>query len=198
MDDAIWATVEYLREIFVVVLALAVCDAFAQLVAHQDDESRKRTIRTEAVVGLVAFLFLLFPFYHGMARYLYNTYRIAETRPQPYSRYLLADAACFTIEAGFFFVMARSLRHEQWRRFYATVVGILIVDILWGILAWQTHSPEVVPWLTLNIVAVPVFLGLLKFIKEEQSWLASGLGLGLMILRTTLDYLLSWGLYFPS
>src|ERR1043166_8707726 len=158
MDDAIWATVEYLRQIFAIVLALAVTEAFKQFIADRSEEPLRPAVRKHALWGLISFLFLLVPFYHGMARYLYDNYRVASTRPQPYSHFLLFDVVSFTIEAALFFVMSRSLQLEQWRRFYTSVVAVLVTDTLWGTVAWRTHSPQVGPWLVLNLIFLPVFI----------------------------------------
>jgi len=200
MDDAIWSTVEYLRQIFAIVLALAVTEAFKQFIADRAEEPLAPAVRRGALWGLISFLFFLVPFYHGMARYLYDTYRLPSSRPQPYSHFLLFDIISFTVEATLFFVMSRSLQLKQWRRFYISVVAVLVTDTVWGTIAWRTHSPQVGPWLVLNIVFLPIFIAILLLSKLDSKIdkVAPYIAFLLMILRTTLDYALSWKIYFPS
>ena len=99
-------------------LALPVTEAFKQFIADRAEEPSKPAVRLDARLGLISFLVLLTPFYHGMARYLYDNYRLPSTRPQPYSYFLLFDVVSFTLEAALFFVMSRSLQLVQWRRLY--------------------------------------------------------------------------------
>jgi hypothetical protein len=200
MDDAIWASVDYLRQIFAIILALAVTEAFRQFIADRAETPSEPAVRRDAIWGLISFLFLLFPFYHGMARYLYDNYRVASSRPQPYSHFLLFDVVAFTVESALFFVMSRSIRLQQWRRFYVSVVAVLVIDTVWGTVAWRTHSPQVGPWLLLNIIFLPVFIAILLLSKPNSKLekAAPYVAALLMVLRTVLDYALSWKLYFPS
>jgi hypothetical protein len=52
--------------------------------------------------ALLSFLFLIWPFFQGMNRYFYATYK-PDALPQPYSLYLSIDGILFTIEAALFF-----------------------------------------------------------------------------------------------
>ena len=49
MDDAIWSTVEYLRQIFAIVLALAVTEAFKQFIADRAEEPLAPAVRRDAL-----------------------------------------------------------------------------------------------------------------------------------------------------
>jgi hypothetical protein len=207
MDEQIRQVIDILRQTFTVVLALALGEAFKQVVADVPAVSAdpaEKPIRWDRFAGLVAFLLLLTPFYQGMARYLFHTYSEGgpQGRPEPYGVFLLIDCAAFTIEAGLFFVMARALSTVHWRRFYTAVFLILSTDavlgtFVWLIQRWPQRTPDMVNWLVLDIIALPVFGALLLIWRDRDSRWAPRVGLACMVLRTVADYWSSWKLYFP-
>jgi hypothetical protein len=126
-EKAIQSSVSSLQTIFTIVLTLSLGEAFKQFVGEG------KRIDWYRFPALVAFLLLLIPYSHGMNRYLHNTYA-SMARPQPYAYYLMIDVGAFTVEAGIFFVMSRTLSMDQWRRFYQAVVCLLVVDLVWEII----------------------------------------------------------------
>lgn len=198
--------VDILKNIFTVVLALALGEAFKQFVTDMNSvkpDSPEPAIRWDRLPGLLAFLFLLTPFYQGMGRYLSHTYVEAQTlgRPEPYGRYLLIDCVLFALEAGLFFVMARALSGVHWRRFYWAVWLICVADGVWGIFVWRFQRPtltsDILDWLKLDGIAfVVVSLMLWRLTDRDSKWVP-WFGLALMMLRTFFDYKWSWHLYFP-
>ena len=77
--------------------------------------------------------------------------------PQSFSAmWLNFDCLIFTLEAGLFFVMSRSLSARRWQQFYATVIVLLFIDFLWAA-AEKFHGAAVPPeWLWFDIIAVVV------------------------------------------
>jgi hypothetical protein len=215
-NDAVWATVENVRQIFAIVLALSLSEAFKQFIADRAEQPGEKSIafkqfiadraeqpgeksiRWDSLLALLAFLLLLIPFYHGMARYLYDVYRTPSSRPQPYSASLLFDVVAFTVEAGLFFVMSCALRLVQWRRFYWAVVIVLCTDTVWGTSAWLGHRQVVLPWLILNAVFLPILIVTLLVFRKTDSRSGPIVALVAMAVRTVLDYATAWSFYFPS
>jgi hypothetical protein len=197
-EKPILLTVDIMQRIFTIVLALALGEAFKQFVADKAEKPEDRVIHWDRSLALVAFLLLLIPFYQGMGQYFYQVYLIPEQRPTPYSIYLLVDCVVFTTEAGLLFVMSRALSSIQWRRFYASVLIILIIDTLWGGFVWLTHHQAILWWLILNVVFMIVFVAILWRCAKKGSRWGPILGLAAMIVRTVADYWTSWHLYFPS
>ena len=197
-NDAIWSTVESLRQIFAIVLALSLNEAFKQFIADRVEAPSGKSIRWDCLLALLVFLLLLVPFYHGMARYLYDVYHTPASRPQPYSRFLLIDVISFTVEASLFFVMSRALRRVQWRRFYWAVVVILASDAVWGATVWLTHTQAFLPWLILNLVFLAILGAVLMVCRTPDSRSGPVIALIAMAVRTILDYATSWTFYFPA
>jgi len=140
-----------------------------------------------------------------MNRYYYDTYR-PSVIPQPYSLYLTLDGILFTIEAALFFVMSRALPLSKWRLFYLCVLSLLLVDSIWAAVA-RTHSPDITPWLILNVVSVPVLVVILLFLSYSgqtiirSTWRYYAVVYILPLLatvRTIIDYWLMWPFYFPT
>src|SRR5262245_57408449 len=93
----------------------------------------------------------------------------ADVLPRPYSLHLMVDSLAFTIEAILFFVMSRALPLVQWRLFYWTVVLILCVDTVWAAFVFWTHRPEIVEWLIMNLIFLPLFIGVLVMFRLPTS-----------------------------
>jgi hypothetical protein len=196
-EDAIISAVDNLQRIFTIVLALSLGEAFKQFVSDHAVKPEDRTIRWDRLMALCAFLLLLIPFYHGMGRYFFDVYQ-TPPRPEPYSRYLLIDSLAFIAMASLFFVMCRELPAVQWRRFYCAVVGILLIDMVWGIGVWLSHRQANAEWLILNAIALPVLVIILAVFRSPRSTFGPILALLAMIVRTVADYWVSWSFFFPQ
>ena len=190
------SSIESLGRLFSIVLALAIGEAFKQFVSDKAEKPEDRHIHWDRLCALVAFIILVVPFSHGMARYFHETYKEG-ARPNPYALYLSIDSVAFTVEAIFFFVLSRSLPRVQWRRFHLTVVCLLLVDILWGAFAAFSHAPRMWPWVFVNIIAV-ILLGIVLWaFSEKNSWHGLSFALLVVIARTAADYYTSQEFYFP-
>jgi hypothetical protein len=196
-NEAILSTVQILERIFAIVLALALGEAFKQFVADTPKNPDDTFIHWDRLTALTALLLLLIPFYQGMGQYFYQVYHTTQ-RPKPYSVFLFVDCVAFTLEAALFFVMSRALPKIQWRRFYKTVLLLLILDTLWGGFVWWSHHQAIQSWLVLNVLFMVVFgIILLVFRSHDSKW-APRLALLAMVVRTVADYWTSWDFYFPS
>lgn len=181
---------------FAIVLALALGEAFKTTIAED------KFVQWEKLYALGSFLFLILPFYQGMNKYLLVTY--GENVPaasRPGAVFLIIDGVAFMIESAFFFVMSRTLGLDQWKRFYWVVAVLLVVDSVWGLTAGlhANGSPVIQSWVKLNVVTVPAILVFLFLFRKATNlhWPAA-IGMFGMLVRTVMDYWLTWTFYFPG
>ncbi len=128
---------------FTIVLALALAEAFKQFIADKADKPEDRVIHWDRLPALLSFLFLAFPFFHGMSRYFFVTYIHTTTPPPHYAVYLMIDGIAFLFESAMFFVMSRTLSAGQWRRYYLSVLLLLAIDVAVGfhrVNSWKPYS----------------------------------------------------------
>jgi hypothetical protein len=206
----------FFKGAFTVVLALALSEAFKQFVTdrisaegrYQEPRPDQAIILWPRLPALLSFLFLIWPFFHGMNAYFSMTYLDhSHPMPSPYSFYLSADGVLFTIEAALFFVMSRALSLTKWRLFYCCIIVLLMVDSVWGFIT-LTHTTRVRPWLILNAISFLILgiiiLALHKISKGKEIakskvryFICVVLPL-LSLTRTSIDYWKMWDLYFPD
>ena len=194
--------VTLLRQMFVIVFALALTEGLKQFVAEQpkqaNDPGSDELIHWKRLPGLLAFVFLIVPFFQGTVRYFYLTY---ESRPSfaNYDKYLAVDATAFLIEAAFFFAMSRAITPARWRSLYMCIICLLVVDSCWGLIEYQHGALPTLNWVYLNIV-VGIILGFLLWLfgtDEHRRMSPVNLCAAVVICRTVVDYWLEWTLYFP-
>jgi hypothetical protein len=159
--------VENVQSVYTIILALAIAEAFNQAIKENKPESEKHAttlanwfdcIHHSRFVSLIVFLMLVTPFFQGNQKYLYLQYIEPLHRPNPpksvSALWLNFDCLVFTIEAGLFFVMARSLSARRWQQFYATIALLLFIDFLWAGIE-KGHGAAVPPeWLWFDIIGV--------------------------------------------
>ena len=149
--------VQFFQGGFTILMALALGEAFKQFVPDGDKD-----IRWDRLPSLVAFLFTIFPFFHGMTQYMYITYlRATGLGLAEVSEYLLFDGIMFMGMAGVFFVLSRSLSPSHWFRFYLSTLVLLAVDTIW-ISAAIYRGSQLQPWLILNIIAAGILVSVLR------------------------------------
>lgn len=193
-------TIDTLRNIYTIILALAVTEAFGQFAKPTDcsDDPARRDgwpFHWDRLLALVCILLLVVPFLHGMNQYLRHTYVEASSAPHP--AWLLMDVAIFSIEAVVIFLLSRNLRRNRWRSFYGLIAVLLLLDAAWGGMVYRVHDADTVGWAKVNGIAGPLLLLMRwKFAKSE------GFGpmlccLFVIATRTFLDYWTSWDFYFP-
>jgi len=187
------------QRFFAIVLALALGEAFKQFVADKAVKPEERVLHWDQIWALLSFLLLIFPFYQGMSRYLFQNYTDLPTMRQPYSRYLASDGVIFTLEAALFFIMARTLPVGQWRRFYTAVLILLLSDSVWGLASASLKNSPIEIWMILNAVFGGLLLIMIGiFWRLPRYYTPAIIGLVLILIRTVLDYYYSWTFYFPS
>jgi len=170
--DSVTQIVENIQSIYTIVLALAIAEAFNQAIKENKPESEKPAtsliswfdcVHHSRFVSLIVFLLLAAPFFQGNQKYLYLQYIEPMHLPNPpkaiSTHWLDFDCLVFSIQAGLFFVMSRSLSAARWQQFYATIVLLLGIDFLWAVVE-KLHGSAVPPeWLWFDLIAV-AFLSL--------------------------------------
>jgi hypothetical protein len=160
--------VENVQSIYTIVLALAIAEAFNQAIKEREPETEKHAttlgswfdcIHHTRFVSLIVFLLLATPFFQGNQKYLYLQYVEPLYQPHPLKSLTLSaswlnfDCLVFSIEAGLFFVMSRSLSARRWQQFYATIALLLFIDFIWALIE-KWHGAAVPPaWLWFDIIA---------------------------------------------
>jgi hypothetical protein len=206
-NEAIGSTIDSLKAIYTVLLALSLGEAFSQLVENPAELPKNgqphRVIRWDRLPNLIPFLLLIIPFVQGMDRYFFVIYK-TQARPVSYAGHLLLDCVVFTLEGSLFFILARSLSLDRWQRFYGAVISVLGLDALWGLTVFfRFHPPAVGSWIILDVVTC-MLVGALMIKISKESWTdkkkksaAAIAGVLIILLRTVADYYLSWNFYFP-
>jgi hypothetical protein len=185
--------VQFLQTAYTILLGLALGEALKQFVPDGD-----QPIKTDRLPLLLAFLFMVFPFFHGMSRYLYTTYLThPEPKLGPVAGHVMLDGLVFMILAGLFFVLSRSLSESHWRRFYGFLLALLAVDSVW-ILTCLSFGADFLPWLWLNVaLALVLTFGLLRVWPEKSRkplWICAGT----TFCTTIVSYFWLSGFYFPG
>jgi hypothetical protein len=196
-------SVGFFRQAFVIVFALALTEALKQFVAEQpkqpNDPLSHQLVHWDRLPALLAFVFLVVPFFHGTVRYFYQTYE-SQKPFASYDQYLVIDGIAFLIEAALFFAMSRAITPTRWRALYMCIICLLVVDSGWsGIEYWHGALPSP-DWIYLNIGLAVVLSVLLLFIRTYEGglmWFALCFGAAAVVIRTFLDYQWEWTFYFP-
>jgi hypothetical protein len=196
--------VGFFRQTFVIVFALALTEALKQFVAEQpkqaNDPLSHKLVHWDRLPALLAFVFLIVPFFQGTVRYFYLTYE-SQMPSANYDRYLVVDGIAFLIEAALFFAMSRAITPTRWRSLYMCIIFLLFVDSCWSGVEYLHGALPTPNWIYLNI-GLAVALGvLLSFIRTDERWrmlVALCLGTAVVIFRTVLDYRFDWTFYFPA
>ena len=192
MTNDLTHLVQFLQTAYTILLGLALGEALKQFVPDGD-----QPIRRDRILLLLAFLFMIFPFFHGMSRYFYSVY-LSHPEPKlgPVAGHVMFDDLIFMTLAGLFFVLSRSLSESHWRRFYGFLLALLAVDSLW-ILVCLGFGVNFLPWLWLNIaLAVVLTLSLLHDWPEHSTkplWICAAT----TFCTTAISYMSMSGFYFP-
>jgi hypothetical protein len=156
----------FLKGAYSIVLALALSEAFKQFEA----DSGERNIFWDRTASLIGFLMQIFPFFHGMSRYLFKTYLSPNAAPGNWPAYLMFDGIMFMLMSGCFFVMSRSLSTDRWKRFYGSASLLLIFDSTWiGVGIWRGVK-QIEMWLYLNgALVLGMLIAFFIWRKTEKS-----------------------------
>lgn len=186
--------VTFFQRAFTIVLALALGEAFKQFVADADKD--KRTIHWDRLPALLTFLFMIFPFFHGMNRYIFTTYIKSISSLHSYAGYLMFDGIIFMAESATFFVMSRSLANDQWRRFLFALVTLLAIDSFWIVVEYQ-KIPNTTLWLVSNFLLAAIAAYLLHHFKEGGKPNPMIFIAVASFVSAAYSYYVLWKFYFP-
>lgn len=189
------STVESLKWIYGVVIALSISAAFMQF--GFDADSGVPGVHWDRFLSLCSLLLLVVPFYHGMCRYFCEMYDTKRIGPH-YGLWLLADCLAFTVEAGLFFILARSLPRSLWLQFNLAVIVLLFWDVLWGALVWKCRTNVISSWVIVNLCTIPLLTAVVLCLRRTASWWGVSLAFLVVLVRAVADYWTSWEFYFPK
>jgi hypothetical protein len=195
--DAVECTVKSLQWIYAVVIALSIGEAFKQFVPDGEPGPDKSGIRWDRLPFLCSLLILVVPFYHGMTRFFSDMYSKDKVDGY-YGIWLLLDCSVFTVEAGIFFILARSLSKDLWLRFSGTVTVLLLLDVTWGTLVWECRTSSIGWWAIVNLCSIPCLVGVLLTFRKRGPWWGTSLTSLVILGRTVADYWIGWYFYFPT
>ncbi len=185
--------VNFFQTAFVIILSLSVGEALKSFASDNQDHP----LYWDRAPTLLAFLIVFFPFFQSMSRYLFITYLNPPTALKFYPGYLVFDGIMFALEACCFFVMSRSLAPQIWRRFYASMLTLMAIDIGWtGVNYFR--GIHVGDWLWLDFGIVAALLAVMWFEHgRPQSMRPIYIGLAVIMTSTALGYWFESDMYFP-
>ena len=167
--DSMTEIVQNIQSIYTIVLALAIAEAFNQTIkANLPAEEKHATtlknwfdcVHPSRFMSLVVFLLLAVPFFQGNQKYLYQQYiePLHQLNPPKSmsSLWLNFDCLIFSLEAGLFFVMSRSLSARRWQQFYATVIILMLLDFIWAVIEKRHGAGVPREWIWFDIVAAVI------------------------------------------
>jgi hypothetical protein len=186
--------IQFFQTGFTILLGLALGEAFKQLVPDGDQD-----IRSDRVPLLLAFLFMIFPFFHGMSRYFYTTYLThPEARLAPVAGHIMFDGLVFMTLGALFFGMCRSLSPAHWVRFYGFLLFLLGVDTIWIVISMVNFKVPLLPWLVLNVVLAAILaIVLLKWGGDSNAPQPLRICAAATLVSTVVGYVWMSNFYFP-
>jgi hypothetical protein len=144
----------------------------------------------------VTFLVTVVPFFHGMNRHLDRCY--LENRDTKVQKALLFDFAVFFVEAGLLFALAASAQSGLYG--FLILAAMLAIDVVWATISQWIHYGEnpTGTWMwaavnTATIVTIVLIYFLQVYSPAAKPWILSMIA----VVRSVLDYSISWELYFP-
>lgn len=167
--DSLTQIVENIQSVYTIILALAIAEGFNQAIRAKEPEVEKHAttlaswfecVHPSRLISLIVFLLLAVPFFQGNHKYLYLQYIAPLHQPNPpkaiSARWLNFDCLTFSVEAGMFFVMSRSLSARRWQQFYATITVLMTIDFAWAVLERRHGAAVPAEWLWFDIIAATV------------------------------------------
>lgn len=188
-------TVDALQRFYAMVIALAVTNSVRLLLQTLGlipaDQAISATPHL-TILLFITFLSTVVVFYHGMNRHLDDTFVIGP-RTIPHRLPLLFDIFVFLVEGCLLVAMGSAINSP--RVFFYTWTGLLVVDILWGLIVFLVvRNRAHLRWIANNIVHVGIaWLFWLVLFPRNVVYVAV-----IEILRTVIDYALNWPFYFPT
>jgi hypothetical protein len=183
--DSMTEIIEDIQSIYTIILALAIAEAFNQAIKENKPHEEKHAatlvswfdcFHHSRIPSLIVFLLLAAPFFQGNQKYLYLQYiePLHQLNPPKSisARWLDFDCLIFSVQAGLFFVMSRSLSARRWQQFYATIILLLSIDFIWALLERWHGSAVPREWIWFDIIAVIILAAIIAsdwfFIPYER------------------------------
>ena len=196
-------SVKELANLYNVVIGIALSVAIYQSFS---DGTQKLTLSFSDLPNLVIFLALVIPFYHGAVRHLFATYVEGGGSTNIKSGALLADFVLLFVEGCLFVMMAMTI--DQIVPLIWVVVSLLILDSIWGFLAWLAFTGAKSQyaekrWAFINMITSGLIVILMmmfsEFFENSENATKAAIVMAIIIsIRTVVDYCLTWKFYFPE
>jgi hypothetical protein len=155
-DGSIIHTVNFFQGAFTIVLSLALGEALKSFTS----DNQEHPLYWNRAPALLTFLVVFAPYFRSMSQYFYSTYLNPRTALEFHRGYLVFDGLTYTLQAGCFFTMSRSLAPHRWRRFYTTVLVLQVLDICWAGVSFF-RGVHVLGWLYMDILIVVAIAAML-------------------------------------
>jgi hypothetical protein len=204
MNESRANSVRHLEGLYTVVVGLGLSLSILNVV---DPKLEGLPIRIDLLPYFISFLVTIIPFYHGALRHLYITY-VEKEGKQVRNGALLADFVMLFIESCFFLGLAVLITKPLF--FAWGLATLLLFDSVWGFTAHIGFSQDVKPkaevrWALINLLTTAglvIYFCLIDMVPIGASVQAGAkLAIGLIVisvLRTVIDYAVSWNFYYPS
>lgn len=194
-------SVRQLAELYNVVIGVSLSLAITKVI---DPSAEAIPLRWDALLNFLSFVVTIIPFHQGAVRHLFATY-VEEGGSSRIERGALAlDFLLLFFEACVFVSLSLLIGNTQ--LFLNLMIGLLIVDSIWGLLAYLAFTGAQAQlaekkWALINLVAMAT----LFFLSRLGPGLLSGWGdemkqlvFLICFLRTMADYITSWDFYYPA
>ncbi|MEJ1976793.1 MAG: hypothetical protein WDN49_12405 [Acetobacteraceae bacterium] len=192
-DGNVIHTVSFFQGAFTIILSMSLGEALKSFTS----DNQEHPLYWNRAPSLLAFLVIFSPFFQSMSQYFYSTYLNPQTALAFRSGYLVFDGVMYTLQAGCFFTMSRSLAPHRWRRFYMTVLILMLLDLAWGGVSFF-RGVHVLGWLCMDVVLIVAILAMIWFERGKPASLRpSYIGLVLVTITTALGYWLEPDMYLP-
>ena len=182
---------EHLQELYTVVVAIALSLVVARLIPAPGGK-----VTVQPFLLSAALLVTLIPFYHGALRHLDEQYAGAGARQA--RGFVLVDFLVLFLESCVFLALAVSVARPE--VFAWLFFALLALDVVWVFLTTKflANGSDLASqrmWRTINLCAA---LGLLIPFFTVSSGNLSYVVLAMAIVRTSVDYALTWRFYAPT
>jgi hypothetical protein len=194
-------SVKQLSELYNVVTGVSLSFAITKIV---DPSASSIPIKWDALFTFLSFLVVILPFHQGAVRHLYATYVEVGGSSRIKQGALAFDFILLFFQSCIF--VAMSVLIDRPELFTNLLIGLLIVDCVWGLLAHlafvgaQAQLAEK-KWALINLITVAILFAFSKLgppLLDGWSEETKQLVFVICFLRTAFDYYFCWDFYYPS
>lgn len=195
-------SVKNLINLYTVVIGVALSLAIAGLI---DPKKGLESVTLSATLLFASFVATLLPFYHGALRHLDDTY-IENENPHIKNGAFIIDFLLLFLHGIAFVVLSLLVSNPS--HFIWILVGLLSIDVLWGVFTHfgsSSYGPYIAEWkwALINFVFIILSVGYLIMNDIYLSNISNPKKLSLLIfivclLRTIIDYVWCRTFYFPK